>query len=352
MPRVTMLDVARKAGVSKNAVSLALKSDPSIPKQTRERIVAVAEEMGYVRNATVSELMSRLRREQEPRYQATLGLIHANQDREAPHKHPTIPVYIEGVRRRAHEHGYRLDGFWLHDPEIRGQTLLRILRHRNIRGLVIVGLMKENRLPDHFLPVTEATACVVTGVRTRQPTLSFAAVDHHALGLRAVEKALALGYRRPGLVLDATIDGLVDHRFSGGYFAGLQDVAPSHRIPPFFAVENAKHDPALFYDWLHRHQPDVLFTLYNSVAHWLDDAGWRVPEEIGLIQLEWRASRPHWAGMNQHNDIVGEVAVDMVIGMLHRDQLGLPDFPRSSLIDSSWMDGKTVRAKVGAATVR
>ncbi|MDP0499309.1 MAG: LacI family DNA-binding transcriptional regulator [Verrucomicrobiota bacterium JB022] len=345
MPRVTMQDVARQAGVSKNAVSLALKGDASISATTRARILAAADELGYTRNATVSELMSRLRREREPRYQATLGLLHANQDAKAASAHPTIPVYLEGVRRRARQQGYRLDSFWLHDPEIRGETLLRILRHRNIRGLLIVGMMKENRLPDHLRPVLEQTACVVTGVRTREPTLPFAAVDHHALSLRAVEKAFSLGYQRPGLVLDPVIDGLVDHRFSSGYFVGVQHLPDSQRIPPFFNVEGARQNPALFYDWLHQHQPDVLFTLYNSVARWLENVGWRVPQDIGLIQLEWRSSRPHWAGMNQHNEVVGEVAVDMLISMLHSDQVGLPDFPRASLIDSTWMDGDTVRQR-------
>lgn len=35
MKRVTMTDVARRAGVSKNTVSLALRNDPQIPEATR-----------------------------------------------------------------------------------------------------------------------------------------------------------------------------------------------------------------------------------------------------------------------------------------------------------------------------
>lgn len=243
--------------------------------------------------------------------------------------------------------GYSLDAFWLHDPEMRGPALARILRHRNIRGLIVVGLMNENRLPDHFIPVVESLPCVVTGVRTREPTLSFAAVDHHALALTAVEKALGMGYRRPALVLDAAIDRLVDQRFSGGFLMGCRALRESCRIPPFYSVEAARSDPAPFHQWLVRHQPDVIFTLYNVVARWLERTGWRVPEDVGLIQLEWRASRPNWAGMDQHNDRVGEAAVDLLVGMLHADERGVPSFPRSSLIGSSWVDGGTVRARPG-----
>ena len=31
-----------------------------------------------------------------------------------------------------------------------------------------------------------------------------------------------------------------------------------------------------------------------------------MPEDIGVIQLEWRAPRPEIAGMNQHNLVTGE----------------------------------------------
>jgi LacI family transcriptional regulator len=59
--------------------------------------------------------------------------------------------------------------------------------------------------------------------------------------------------------------------------------------------------------------------------------------------LEWRADSPDWAGMNQHNDVVGEAAVEMVIGMIHNNE-GIPDFPRATLVGSTWVNGKTVRS--------
>ena len=54
--RVTQQDVALRAGVHRTAVSLALKKHPSIPAETRERIEAVAAEMGYVPDPMLSAL--------------------------------------------------------------------------------------------------------------------------------------------------------------------------------------------------------------------------------------------------------------------------------------------------------
>ncbi len=339
-----MADIARAENVSKNTVSLALRNDPRIPEATRRRIEKAAEKLGYRRNAVIGELMAHIRKSRTAGFQATLALVNANEDARALTQHPTIPAYMEGAQRRAEELGYRLDPFWMHDPELNGQSMVRILRARGIRGALIVGLMNQNRLPESFLPVVENFPCVVAGVRTREPALSFACVDHHMLTLRAFEKAIELGYERPGLVLDEVIDNLVAGRFSAGYFISQQDIPPSQRLRPFYQVDAARKDPTLFHQWLKDEKPDVIFTLYNVVRYWLRDAGLKVPDDIGLIQLEWRKNRPEFAGMNQHNDIVGEAAVEMLGSLIHNREFGPPAFPRATLIGSSWVDGSTVRA--------
>jgi DNA-binding LacI/PurR family transcriptional regulator len=338
-----MADVARVAGVSKNTVSLALRQDPQIPERTRKRITAIAHQMGYQKNATVAQLLTELRRTRRPRFQASLALLNANADRNAFRDHPTVPTYVEGCRRLAEKLGYGLDEFWLHDPELDGARLNQVLRARGIRGVLVVGLMSENVLPTGFAETWATFPSVVTGARTRDPALSFACADHHILTVRAFEKALALGYRRPALVLDRAIDVLVEGRFSAGFAVAARNLPITSRVRPFYSVREALGDCDLFRKWFAKEKPDVLLTLYNVVRTWLDEMGVRVPADVGLIQLEWRASSPEWAGMDQHNDIVGEAAVEMLVSMTHRQETGVPAFPRATLIGSTWVDGDTVR---------
>lgn len=333
--------IAEKAGVSKNAVSLALRGDPQIPPATRRRIEAIARKLGYERNPVIAQLMAELRKNHPAGYRRTLAILNANQDPRAFTEHPTIPVYVEGCRRRAAFHGYTLDEFWLHDPELNGERFNRILRARGIPGVLVVGLMKENALPGRFAATWAEQACVVTGVRTRNPTLSFCCCDHHALVVEAVEQALKLGYRRPALIVDEHIDRLVGGRFSAGMGTAQQVLPPRQRLPGFVQVESARHDRVLFDRWFRRHQPDVILTLYYFVQSWLKDLGVRAPADIGLIQLERRRNRPDWAGLDQHNDQTGEAAVDMLIGMLHSRETGVPEHPRATLIGASWVPGPT-----------
>jgi DNA-binding LacI/PurR family transcriptional regulator len=342
VPRPTLNDIARALGYSKNTISLGLRGNPQIPAATAERIKATADRLGYRPNAIVSQLMAQLRSARTSRLQAKLALVNANLDPAAFRKHPTIPIYVEGCETRAASLGYDFDRFWLHDPELTSDRWLRILNARGIKGLILVGLMDTNHLPDALESVWRKLPCVVTGVRTRDPALSYCCVDHYNLALDAFERAHAFGYRRPALVLDDVIDALVERRFSAGYIMGQRRLPRAQQIPVFGDVSGPGRSD-MFRSWLERHRPDVVFTLYNSVVGWLKSAGMRIPEDIGVIQLEWRSSRPDIAGMNQHNLVTGEAAVDMVVSQIHNNETGVQDFPRATLIGASWVDGSTVR---------
>ena len=344
MLQPTMAEVAKIAGVSKNTVSLALRGSSRISEETRLRIEEAARDLGYRLNPTVAHLMAELRKNRSPGFQATLAMINAHENRDALSKHPTVPAYVNGCRKRAKQLGYQLDEFWMHEPNMPVARWISIFRARNIRGAVIVGLMQRNRLPAHLAPLWDEFPALVTGVRTREPALSFACSDQYTVALFAFEKAVALGYKRPALVLDSVIDDLIESRFSAGFLTGQNRLLPiEQRTEPFYEVAAARSNPALFAKWLEENKPDVIFTLYHEVKRWIQELGLRVPDDIGLIQYEWRADHGAWAGMDQRNDLVGEAAVDMLISMVHHNERGVPEHPRATLIGSHWVEGTTVK---------
>ena len=355
MPPVTLRVIADLVGYSKNTVSLALRGDPQIPASTRDVIKKAADQLGYQPNAIVSHLIAQLRAGHAARFQAKLALVNAHRDPKAFRSHATIPAYVQGCERRGLKLGYTFDQFWLHDPKLKAESWIRILRARGIKGIIIVGMMDQNHLPPHLRAVWESFPCIVTGVATRDPALSFACVDHHNLTVRAFEQALALGYKRPALVVEERIDRLVEGRFSGAMLTAQESLPRACRVPAFTQIDRARTDRTLFHRWFDRHRPDVLLSLYNIVFPWLKEGGRRVPQDVGVIQLEWRESHAEIAGMCQHNDAVGEAAVDMVVGQIHRNETGIPIFPRATLIGATWVDGQSVRSPgqaVGSAKAR
>jgi len=345
---VTMAALAAMAGVSKNTVSLALRGDRRIGEATRSRIHALAEKHGYHKNPVVAHLMSELRKNKTSEYRRTLALLNAHTDREALTRHPTVSTWVKGCRRRAESQGYLFDVFWLHDPELNGPRLARILHARGISGAIMVGLFNPTWLPQRFLSLWNDIACVVTGVRTHEPTLSFCCVDHHALMLEAVRQVIALGYRRPALALSSTVDRLVEGRFSAGMIIGQQALPEKDRLPRF-DKEDSEEDLPRFGAWMRRYRPDVLLTLHRDLKGWLERLSYRVPEDVGLVDLEHNSAHADWASMEQRNDLSGEAAVDLVVSMLHNNESGVPAFPRSILGSSHWVAGTTVRSQVGSA---
>ncbi|MEX0330783.1 MAG: LacI family DNA-binding transcriptional regulator [Puniceicoccaceae bacterium] len=338
--RVSMKTIAERLGISKATVSLALRNSPEVSKKMKARVQAAAEELGYKLNPALGQVLSRIRTHDQ--YRATLALVNANEDRQAFVRHPTIPEYVAGARGRAELMGYSLDTFWLYEPDMSGERLCSVMTARGIKGALIVGLMDDANFPEKLLPVARNLPAVVTGVRTHEPTLPYVCTDHHGLAFQAVENALRLGYRRPGLVLDGDIDRLVEGRFSAGYLYGQLQLPETNRLRPFYETQRVEAEPELFAGWMEVERPDVIFTLYNNVEDWLKELGFRVPKDIGLIQLEWRRQNNRWAGMHQHNNHTGEAAVDTLVGLIHRGETGIEAEPRAVLIAPSWQDGNTV----------
>ena len=56
MKRPTIADIARRAGVTKAAVSFALNGQPGVSAATRERILAIAGEIGFQPNSAARAL--------------------------------------------------------------------------------------------------------------------------------------------------------------------------------------------------------------------------------------------------------------------------------------------------------
>ncbi len=183
----------------------------------------------------------------------------------------------------------------------------------------------------------------MTGFRTERPTLPFASVDHHELVLEAFRRIVALGYRRPALVVGVDNDRLVDGRFSSAMWLAQQALAPADRVPRFSTRRRAALAEAGFARWHATHRPDVVLALDPRVLVWLAAMGGRVPEDTGVVLLERRGDHPGCASMDQHNDIAGQAAIDMVINMLHGHERGFPLHPRATLIGATWSPGSSVR---------
>ena len=110
--RVTQKTIAQKLGLTQAAVSLALRNDPSIPRETCKRVAAVARELNYIPDPFLSGLASYRKRVRKANFQGTLGwLSNFSQEDWKPRgwrSSATFRDYHAGALQQARERCTRL----------------------------------------------------------------------------------------------------------------------------------------------------------------------------------------------------------------------------------------------------
>ena len=336
----TIRSLAKLAGVSKATVSLALHDSPRIRQSERERIQKLAAEAGYEPNALMAQLLAQLRSSKNPSYQSTLGLVYATRSTVDLKPITTFREWFTACKVRCKQLGYGLDEFMLHEPEMDPARLVQILNARNIRGLVVMGPFQQSVIPPELDPIWRRSAAVVIGMRPIRPALSCAANDQFATAKEAVYALRGLGYSRPGLCISLEVDAHVEDRFQGGFGIAQGGLPENNRVPVFPFHPGARED---FRRWLERHRPDCILTLHVEIKAWVESFGLVVPVDVGLAHLDRVPELEGWAGMRQNNESVGYAAIDMVVGQLHRNEIGIAPFQKCTFTNSTWVAGSTVR---------
>ncbi len=344
-PKVNMAILAERLGISKSAVSRALRNDPRISEKQRQRVIELAQKMGYRRDPLVAELMAQLRKHGDRAITHTLAILHCYPEKEIGLNHQVFPQFVAGIRRRAAFHGYGCDEFWLSDKSLTPSRLDKILETRGIRSVVLVGLLEASPMIKKFREPLEKRSCVVAGGRIDDPAFSYCCADHFLVVQEAVNRAIAMGSRRPALMLSHRVDELVGRRFSAAFYE-CQSVLPKEDRLPVFATKN-RMDRAQdeIRSWIKKYRPDVIFGFNFSIFKAaVEGLGLRIPEDVGIVLLDHKptAVNAGCAHMHQHNDVVGEQAVDLLVSLVNNHESGLQSLRRSAMVEAQWVPGSTL----------
>jgi LacI family transcriptional regulator len=358
-PSPSLADIAGKAGSAISTVSLALRNDARVAAPKRRRIQKIAAEMGYQANPLVARLMFELRKSRKQKYVATLAVINAStMPPEIYNKISNMAAWHQGLQQRARQLGYTLDHFWLHDPECQPHRVERILRAKNIRGVVFQGVMVESDLKP-CKAIASSIPSVVMGVHLREPPLNFITNDHYFSAFHACCQLRKAGYRRIGIVLDQWLDDVLEHRYVAGYYASHERSEKS--LPVLYlngplADVLPKENPRLegrkkFAEWIEQHHPDACICINSYLVEWIRDLGINIPREMGFALLDLpRELNGIVAGMEPRSIETGMKSIDVLVGQINRGEEGLPGFQTGTMIESQWMPGPTVRKERPASS--
>lgn len=199
----TMADVASRAGVSRTLVSFILDGKPGASEETKQRVLAVAEELGY-RPDSAARLLARGR-------SRTLGvLMDVHQLFEAE--------LVAGIYPAAERLGYEvlLSANLPDRPE--AVPIEALLSHRS-GGLILLGPTSDE---NYLTGLAEKVPVVVVGRRLApHPGLATVRTDDFTGIRQAVDYLVGLGHREIHHVDGGTDPGSADRK--RGYCTAMRD---------------------------------------------------------------------------------------------------------------------------------
>lgn len=334
-------NIARLAGVSTAAASYALKNQPGVSPATRERVLRIAKEVGYAPDARIDNWMARVR-DAKSKELMPIVWLNTGDEKDAWHRYRFQTPYLEGAIKRALELGYKLEEIWTGEKGITIQRISKSLYSRGVEGVIIPFPVRHLRLGWDYL------ASVAIGESLMAPRLHRITADINFNLLLALKYLRRLRFRRIGICMSHEID--IGSRYSVRSTARDLYFSASRRdqIPPLFHQPywkkggNPEQKRKEMVAWLKRYKPEVIVGHDYRHRQWVEEAGFRIPEEVGLVHLAVDDDALDWAGINSRRREIGATAVEWLVSLMRNHQFGVPETALTTLIRGSWQAGQTL----------
>lgn len=328
----------------RSTVALALRDHPRISPATRKRVKAIARRLGYKVNPLVAALMRSRRSGGEVRHEV-IAYVTCYPTRYGwwPQHHDR-PDFFPGAQQRARDFGYKLEHFWFAEP---GMTPIRfrdILMARGIHGIILGRMPPGQQSLD--MP-WEQFSVVALGMTLRSPRLHHVTENHFDTAWQAMQQCAARGYKRVGFVYSEANDSpRVGDRWLGAYLAQQAQFPAADRLP---VCPGAPTDRASFVAWFADYEPDALIVTHAApVLQWLGSLGRNVPSDVGMVELQDNVDRGA-SGVAYDPAKIGGLAVEMLIGLMHRNETGIPTDQHEVTLSGEWAEGQTLPVRQAPA---
>lgn len=179
--RVTLLDVAEHAGVSRATASLIVRGSPKIAEKTRQKVLDSMRELGYVYDRVAANMRSQT--------SSTVGLIITDI------ANPFFAELLRGVHNALEEAGYIVFLGTTFDSDIKQEQLIsRMLEHR-VGGIILCPVSGSSK--ESIERIKQIDIPLVLAVRELDGISSdYVGIDYGVGAQMAVNHLIHRGHRR------------------------------------------------------------------------------------------------------------------------------------------------------------
>jgi len=307
---VTLATIAEDAGVSKATVSLVVRESPLVADDTRARVLASIEKLGYVYNRAAAGLRSRRT--------GTLGLIVSTIS------NPFFAELVNGAQSKFSELGQTLI-FTQHSESLASQKRqIEVMLENRVDGVLVVPALgtpldQLARLRTAGIP-TVMVSRRVTGVRA-----PYVGSDNRAGGRRVGEHLVEHGCRRIeflGGLLGSSPRTEREEGLLAAVATSRADVEISSS--PTVPSRDAGYEATRALIKRSTERPDAIFAYNDDVASGvlaaLVDSGVEVGTEIRVVGFDdvagARYSIPPLTTVNCRPALIGSIAAETLLAYL------------------------------------
>lgn len=196
--------IAKELGVSVATVSRALNDHPEVNIETKQRVIDVANRLGYV------PAMSRTPAN-------VIGLVYPS-DPVTTNFGDFESAMLAGILQGINEQSYDVTIVNLARDKQPGESYTRFFRRKGVRGVILRTLDASPRLAEEI--AAEGFPCIIVADRSEQPGVNYVCGESRVDSVRAVEHLIYQGHRRIALGTHTVMDS--DHRDrEAGYLEAL-----------------------------------------------------------------------------------------------------------------------------------
>jgi len=349
--RPNLIDIARQAGVHVSTVSRALNGHDSIPADTRARILAVANSLGYRMDPLIAALMRSRRRGRPVAHKANLGFLVAESRKQAWRPRSWIWEVFAGAKEYAQHTGYSLEVFWGSELASPPTAFNRMLQARGIQGLI---LAPEHEAPLSFNLAWEHFSVLSLHYGTSKvvPRFHQLVSNHFQSMIDVCQRCRELGYDRVGLVLRDHPDTHYEYGrlILGAYMAAMDETRHLHAILPLATREL---DALEIARWAREQQVDVIVQAGGGFSPGFEPPdfiqrlrhhGFDVGGQQGLVIMGHR-NEFDMAVVDERTHAIGRTASQLLIEYIQQNQRGVPADPFVYQLASRFHDGRTLPSR-------